>query len=230
MKQVTINNVNFNVDPVVPSWPEFWDRVEAGLWEPETFALMDRFLEPGWRWVDIGAWIGPTALYAAAKGAQVDAYECDPVALRALKANLALNPELRVRVNEFALGAENKYQIGRSNQLGNSETSLIRPPEDHLWCAAVPVCDALEIFQAKGYASDPHTIVKMDVEGSEFVILPRLAELISDSRCVWLVSFHGFLLGLSSSAREAREREMFDLFAGLERSDLGGGQVMFRRG
>lgn len=30
----------------------------------------------------------------------------------------------------------------------------------------------------------------MDVEGAEFRILPRLGELVPDSRCVWFVSFH----------------------------------------
>ena len=45
--------------------PAFWDRVEAGSWEPGTFAVFDRFLHRDCSCLDIGAWICPTALYAA---------------------------------------------------------------------------------------------------------------------------------------------------------------------
>jgi tRNA G37 N-methylase Trm5 len=101
---ITVNDVVFNVDEKFQ--PEFWTIVNEGRWERETFHIMDRFLKPDWRFVDIGAWIGPTALYAARKCETVDAYECDPVALRELRNNLRLNLDLRskVEIHEFALG------------------------------------------------------------------------------------------------------------------------------
>lgn len=176
----------FHVNPEVPSWPDFWTRVETGAWEPKTFALMDRFLEPGWRWVDFGAWIGPTALYAATKEAIVHAYEPDPVALRGLYANIRLNPDLSVFVHEQAIGVDSGEIEMRNNHLGNSETSIYgdgKPTK--VWCR-----DVKSLFQDHKYSRSPLTIIKMDIEGAEFEILPYLKRFINNSRCIWIVSFH----------------------------------------
>src|SRR5688500_9227826 len=68
---------------VVPSHdPRFWKLVTAGGWEPDTFVVLNRMLSGGTPYVDCGAWIGPTVLYAACKGARVTAFECDPVAIQ----------------------------------------------------------------------------------------------------------------------------------------------------
>ena len=81
--RISVNGTSFNVDETLPH--PFWSGVNDGRWEPDTFRLFDRVLMPNWRFVDIGAWVGPTALYAARKVATVDAYECDPVALGHLR-------------------------------------------------------------------------------------------------------------------------------------------------
>ena len=73
---------------VADDQPTFWNKVEAGLWEPETLALIDQQITPGTTFLDLGAWVGPTALYAAARGARVIALEADPVALAQLRAKL----------------------------------------------------------------------------------------------------------------------------------------------
>lgn len=38
------------------------------------------------------------------------------------------------------------------------------------------------------------TIVKMDVEGSEYKILPRIREEILASKCSWYISFHPWVV------------------------------------
>jgi FkbM family methyltransferase len=189
LKQVTINSTTFMVDSEVPSWPEFWSKVEDGSWEPETFALMDRYLTPDWRWVDIGAWIGPTVLYASRKCGRVDAYECDPVALKALRTNLDLNNSKNVAVYNFALGSEDTALNLWSNQFGGSESSLIQQDQSQS-AISVSVFDDLKIFKEKGYADDPKIVVKMDVEGAERMILSRLAEIMPNSKCIWYISHH----------------------------------------
>src|SRR4051794_20749320 len=83
----------------------FWELFDKGLWEPSTLRVLRDRLRVGARYVDIGAWVGPTALVAAAAGAQVEAFEPDPGALDELEANLAANPDLaqRVTIHPFAL-------------------------------------------------------------------------------------------------------------------------------
>ena len=176
----------------------FWARVASGAWEPETFRLIARLTRPGARFVDIGAWIGPTTLFAASRGAIVHAYECDPVALTRLRRNIAVNPDLasRIMVSEAAVGEGNGRMQLWSTALGNSETSLFARHERDgslVHCAAsieVEVVDAAELFCRHGYAADPAVLIKIDIEGAEFRVVPRLAPLIAGSAAVWYVSFH----------------------------------------
>jgi len=194
--RITVNGTYFNVDESLPH--PFWTGVNDGRWEPETFRLFDRVLMPNWRFVDIGAWVGPTALYAARKVATIDAYECDPVALGHLRRNIGVNPDLapRMTVFEHAVGEEDGFLRLFSQSLGNSETSIYANHQRGNEMKSLGqsilagVRDARALFRDKGYASDAQTFVKMDVEGAEFRILPRLGDVVAESRCVWCVSFH----------------------------------------
>jgi FkbM family methyltransferase len=194
--RITVNGTHFNVDETLPH--PFWSGVQEGRWEMDTFRLFDRVLLPDWRFVDIGAWIGPTALYAARKVARIHAYDCDPVALGALRRNIGVNPDLagRITTHEHAIGDEDGFMRLYSTALGNSETSIYashqRDNEMRQLGQSVlaGVRDVRAVFRDHGYASCAQTFVKMDVEGAEFRILPRLAEVIAESRCVWCVSFH----------------------------------------
>ena len=214
---INTHGVNFAVGNGPADYGAFWSSFGAGTWEPETLGLMDRLLRPGAHFVDIGAWIGPTALYAAAKGAAVDAYECDPVALDRLKYNISVNPALkpRIEVHEFAIGdSERELQVW-SVQLGNSETSVFSSHEREGVVRAcsesvlVQMRDAAQVFLERGYAQAPSTLIKIDTEGAEFRIVPRLAEIIAGSRAVWYISFHELNINVASvPAKFARIAEM----------------------
>jgi len=220
-RAVSVSGVRFTVSDGPADYGSFWSRVESGAWEPETLALMDRILTPGSTFVDVGAWIGPTTLYAAAKGANVDAYECDPVALSLLKRNLKMNTELsrRIRVYKYAIGESEGILRMWSGQLGNSETSLFASHERE---GAVAACsqsflakahDALRIFRKKGYDRDESALIKIDTEGAEFGIVSRLAELIPGSRAIWYVSFHE--LNLNPATLPARPFRAFQMLRTL---------------
>jgi FkbM family methyltransferase len=191
-----VNDVTLNVISHPEFW--FWPAVSSGRWEPQTFAIMDRLLKPGWRFVDIGAWIGPTTLYAANKCDAVDAYECDPVAISTLKANLAANPNIigKIALHEHALGPADGFVRMYAQTLGDSETSVFERHErggkvrDCAASVLVGMRDILAVFRESGYWNCGRTLIKIDVEGAEYQIIPRLRELISDSRCVWYLSLH----------------------------------------
>jgi trigger factor len=76
----------------------FWDDVMAGWWEPETYDLLDRFLSPEESYLDLGAWIGATVLYAAGTARRVYAVDADPVALEEFNANVADHGEVTFTV------------------------------------------------------------------------------------------------------------------------------------
>ncbi len=62
----------------------FWATFAVGTFELATVSVLEAELGPGRRFLDIGAWIGPFTVLAAALGAQVTAFEPDPVAVAAL--------------------------------------------------------------------------------------------------------------------------------------------------
>lgn len=70
-----------------------WEECERRVWRPRTFQIMDKFLKPGMVYVDVGAFVGTTALYAASKGAKVYTFEPDPAAFNDLANNVRMNKD-----------------------------------------------------------------------------------------------------------------------------------------
>jgi FkbM family methyltransferase len=61
------------------------------FWPGFAFKAFDAFLTPDSVYVDIGAWIGPTVLYASKIAKKVIAFEPDPIAYHHLVKNIGLN-------------------------------------------------------------------------------------------------------------------------------------------
>lgn len=77
--------------------------------------------------VDVGANVGDTALYFAERGAEVLAFEPDPMNFQGLLANLELNPSLRPRVHPFpfAVGTDGEvaFHVGLGGGSGMYESA-----------------------------------------------------------------------------------------------------------
>jgi len=159
----------------------FWDRVSAGGWEPQTFAVFRRFLRPGTSLVDVGAWIGPTALYGARLGARVHAIEPDPAAHAELAANVAANPDLQERIvlHRLCIAAESgpvKLYAGGmyahpTSRFGDSMSGLL--PTGDGTCQASHEVEGVSLadFMA-AHAVGDCALIKMDVEGGEYALIP----------------------------------------------------------
>ena len=74
-----------------PYHARFWWRAGAGRWEPETFEILARYATSEDVFYDVGAWIGPTAIYAGRACRRVYTFEPDPVAYHYLLWNIHLN-------------------------------------------------------------------------------------------------------------------------------------------
>jgi FkbM family methyltransferase len=178
----------------------FWDRVSAGQWEPQTFQVFRRFLSPGSSCVDIGAWIGPTALYAARIGWRVHAIEPDPVAFSELAANVAANPALRENITLHnqciwtQTGAISLYAGGMywstNSQFGDSMsgTTPTTVGSDQPSHRAAGI--TLDDFMATNAITNCG-LIKMDVEGGEYDLIPgRWRHLAAHGMPPLCVSFH----------------------------------------
>ncbi len=182
-----------------PQYAVFWRRFAENTWEPNTLRILSEYLKPDETMLDIGAWIGPTALYGAQLAKNVIAIEPDPVAHRELTENLALNPDIQARVEVINVclspttGPVTIYCGGfhHSDQssLGDSMTSLLpsvstgEQPQVSVQGITIADLDSRCDLSSLGF-------VKMDIEGGEYVLLTTMSEFFNTYRPTLYISFH----------------------------------------
>lgn len=190
--------------------PDFWGRLESSSWEPESFAALDLYANNSKdTFVDIGAWVGPLSLYAAAGGARVVAFEPDPVAYAALSENVAANPSLNVTLYESAIGRHSGEGNLASESFGNSMSSLAFGRRSIHPSTPVRVMALREVSAPWSGLS----LVKVDIEGGEFELAPDLARLLRRSASHLLLSTHAKYL-----YRQARRKSSSRLLSAWLRS------------
>jgi len=78
---------------------EFWEKIESKDYEPDTQWFISKFCDSRTDFLDIGAANGAMTLLSAIFGANVNAYEPDPVIYSVLKNNIELNAHLRKKIS-----------------------------------------------------------------------------------------------------------------------------------
>ena len=188
-REVVVAGASFLVAPDA-SRSGIWGPMADGSWEPETVEAVAALAAPGARVVDIGAWVGPVTLLAGALGAEVRCYEPDPVARAELESNLAGNDFAdRVEVVGAALGTAAGHLELHSGELGDSMSSLVRTSAGGA-STTVEVRDVVAESTAAGFGDA--TLVKMDVEGLEFELVPALVPALGPAPPDLLLSTHGY--------------------------------------
>lgn len=148
----------------------FWKQAGAGRWEDDTLAFIDQHVSPSTLFLDIGAWIGPISLYAAAAGGRVLALEPDPVAHKALMRNLALN-DASVEVWNAAIDEQaGVLKLFAADGLGQSVTSSIA------FAGGEEIDVPVRTFEDLEAAVADHSglVMKVDIEGHEYRIFDRI--------------------------------------------------------
>lgn len=166
----------------------FWHQFADGSWEPSTFRIFDKFLEPDKTFLDIGAWIGPTTLYAAKRAKQVFAFEPDPVAYKSLVVNLELNDVKNVVPYPVAVANQWKgIPFGPKTGFGDSMSS-------ELWGkASTPVDRGFQVpaVPLEGLVIDlMPNFIKIDIEGGEKTIFDNSAVALEQCRPTIHLSLH----------------------------------------
>ena len=185
--QITYSDISFNVDAT--GYEPYWNSVAAGSWEPTTLDVINK-LQSGETFIDCGGWIGALTLAAASKGANVVVYEPNPIAATMLQNNIDINPgfDELVTVKQQALNTySGKTKLFNSKVLGfnNSRSTLTVQEGLEIEVPSVSIKEAL----TSDRWSDA-TLVKLDVEGTEFQILPDLCEHLKNRSIALLVEFH----------------------------------------
>lgn len=186
-KQVKKNQVTFNVNGSL----EVWETVEDNSWESSTFAVLDHYIKPSHTVVDIGAWIGPITLYCASLANHCFSFEPDPVAYKEFSENIKLNPSLAAKITAFnkAITTDGKpVKLFSRFSHGDSGSSLlkrIKSKNDFVEAESLTFTRFTEI-----HAVPKIDFIKMDVEGSEFFLLPTMLEYLKKNKPTLLISFH----------------------------------------
>ena len=209
---IEIEGSSFNV-AAPPERVKYWNHVRSGRWERSTFIVLGRFLRPNLRYIDIGTWIGPTILFAAARGAQVVGFEPDPVAGSELRANIGVNSaEIQGRIDIVPAAISTRSGVSRlySDNFGDS-MSRFNPSWErkdgvvHLTksvdCSTINVIEAAESYLFREAA-----LVKIDVEGHEYDFVPALADYLKGRVPVHL-SLHPNAIGNAEPSRDAKQAE-----------------------
>ncbi len=189
---ISIDNNKYLCDPY---HHKFWRIVNKGKWEPQTFKVLDKYLTPESTYCDIGAWIGPTVIYAAKRCKQVYCFEPDTIAYRFLLWNLALNKLKNVLPNNIALSDKNSIETISSlgTELGDSMTSMLGDKNN----------ESIDIFcmtwQSWSDLVKPNKIdlLKIDIEGAEFDFLPSIKDYLASNKPVIYLSLHAPFLDAS---------------------------------
>lgn len=161
----------------------FWDIFGNGTWEPETFRVFDKFLGREDTFLDIGAWIGPTVIYAQRRVKKVFAFEPDPVAYKSLVQNIELNDCRNVVPYPVAVSDEWKgIPFGARIGYGDSMSSQLWGKETEAKVAAVAF-DSL-------IADTSATFIKIDIEGGERYLFDRAGIALEQLRPTIYLSLH----------------------------------------
>jgi FkbM family methyltransferase len=181
-----IDGDNFKCDP----WHVgFWWRMADHVWEPKTLAIFSKFLKPEHTCLDIGAWIGPTTLYAAKRCRRVFSFEPDPEAYRHLLFNIRANALTNVIPFNAALSDKDGLVLMASHgtELGDTTTSMINASASKPG-VTVPAI-SWETFRKICPDAKPD-FIKMDVEGAEFKLIPAMKDFLLETKPVLLLSTH----------------------------------------
>jgi FkbM family methyltransferase len=170
----------------------FWRDVEAGRWEPQTFAVFRRYISPQTTVLDVGAWIGPTALYASKLARRVYAFEPDPVARAELEQNILLNGASdKIEVIAACITEHGGKVRLRTPSPGDSLSSLVL--HDSASKGFDTPSMTLSGFLETRSINDP-MFIKVDVEGYEFELCPALSQVLHTRRATLHLSLHTVLV------------------------------------
>ena len=169
--------------PDDPIYAKFYTKLRAGRWEPETFRVLRRNLNKQTIYVDIGAWIGVTPLWASFVAKSVIAVEPDPKC-HAFLSQLA-RQYANVKVIHRALSNRDHVSIRAVGEFGNSASTVL------------DISDG-ESVRVKGYGMTDilkevgrqPLFMKIDIEGYEFDMASEIEQLKSYEVCGLQIAVH----------------------------------------
>jgi FkbM family methyltransferase len=160
-----------------------------GYYDLPTVRMIQRLLQPGMTFVDVGAHVGEYTLLASSlvgPTGGVHCFEPQPDTFELLLHNITVNRLTNVHLNSCALAESCRnaqLYIARLDNIG--QTSLRRP--DNYTGTAIDIsCRTLDDY-AENRALDRIDLIKIDVEGAELSVLRGAHDILSRRRKPYLI-------------------------------------------
>lgn len=150
----------------------FWRNFSSMNYEPDTQALLQVFCDSDTIFMDIGAANGSMSILAASLGAKVWAYEPNPHIFQSLHFNVNLNPSLvdNVELINKAVSVDSGSISMTSSNLSDVLTPIVFT--DWSLQNSIEVVSIIEELDRCGrFNPKSKIVIKMDVEGAEWLIL-----------------------------------------------------------
>lgn len=196
-------NIAFNISG---SYSEKWfSNDKINVWEQETFKIIEKYSnKDNGVYVDIGAWIGPTSIYSSFFYNKVVSIEPDPIAYNRLLENLSVNNITNITtINKALSDSDGFVSIGTNGNFGDSETSMLVSDEKFVneqwgnreWSnkdenITVETLTLESILKNHNIDAENISLMKMDVEGGELVLVPYLKKFLEEYKPNFHISVH----------------------------------------
>lgn len=180
-KEYTVINIGDSMYHVANHW--FWKEYAQG-WEPQTFNFYKKYCISGSHVLDIGAWIGPTALYALHSGAKrVIMVEPNPITCDLLEKSFNFDFQLRYkcRLLPYCVSDKNEtVDFGMPDGIMKpSSASSMRGTGSTVY--SITINDLINEIDKK-----QTSLIKIDIEGAEQYIIDDLYMLSDINAPIWL--------------------------------------------
>lgn len=165
-------------------------------WEPGTFEVFDQVKDLDGIAIDLGAWIGTTAIWCSKNFSHVIAVDADQVSLQCLKNNLQASDCSNVTICERPVAATSKYLVfGPRGDVLNESISYIKDASNNTNDYRVQGITFKQLIYDFVYANDAIenkkiSFIKCDIEGGEENILEDMLYFAYHNNVKAYISFH----------------------------------------
>lgn len=161
-------------------------------WEKETFQVFRRFANPEKTVIDVGAWIGLTAIWLSKHFKNVICIEADILSVKTLQNNLKSSDCDNCSIIDKAIYSEKTKIIFGNNKFNNSQLnssmsqikSSITSQQDYE-CETITLQEILQNVEGQDIG-----LIKVDIEGGEEHILRDLITNFKERNIPTYISFH----------------------------------------
>lgn len=188
---VRINQMYFKVLPCASKDGDYWDIVNKGKWEPETFDFMRNYIRPDKDYIEIGGWIGSTAMAAYAYNPrQVYTIEADPANYQTLKMNI-YNNHLQDKIKMFNACLTDTENSGKIIPFGTADKEKPNSSSHRLDNGSrimIKTTNALPFIKKNCDIKNINTM-NIDIESSE-IYMKDVFKYFEDKNIAILLSLH----------------------------------------